>query len=455
MRVIVVGAGPAGLTLAAALAPRGFEVLAVDRDPGPGPDGSWRRRGVMQFEHAHGFRPQVADLLAAEWPDALREWHVLGAERRWFDEPDGRAIPAGIRSRRSVYERALRAASARVDGLARVTGTVSGLIERAGRVSGVLVDDRPERADLVVDAAGRGGRVLRAPVRGTRRRECAITYATRTYRRHPDAPPGPLSNPIVWGGTFPGYQAMVFPHEDRHLSVVILRSPRDPALAPLRHVDAFDEACRHIPAIAAWTDPRHAEPTGPVLVGAALRNEYRPQLRRPGLVALGDAVATTTPTAGRGVALCSMQIRALLDLVDDGADPATIASPFGRWCDEHLRPWVDDHIAEDAETARRLRGADLDLRRPLTSRAIVDAGERDSRIATTARGFLAMTALPASLRPAEPLARAVYRSGWRPALADGPSSDELAAIIRRSRPAAEGRRIRDLGREVGVRARND
>ena len=66
MDVIIVGAGPAGLTLGAALARRRHRVVAVDRDPGPAPDGSWRRRGVMQFEQAHGFRPQVRDLLLAD-----------------------------------------------------------------------------------------------------------------------------------------------------------------------------------------------------------------------------------------------------------------------------------------------------------------------------------------------------------------------------------------------------
>ena len=36
MDVIVVGAGPTGLTCGAALARRGHRVVAIDRDPGPG-----------------------------------------------------------------------------------------------------------------------------------------------------------------------------------------------------------------------------------------------------------------------------------------------------------------------------------------------------------------------------------------------------------------------------------
>ena len=36
----------------------------------------------------------------------------------------------------------------------------------------------------------------------------------------------------------------------------------------------------------------------------------------------------------------------------------------------------------------------------------------------------------------EERARAVYQTGWRPPVADGPSRDELAAIIRSSRLVA-------------------
>ena len=43
--------------------------------------------------------------------------------------------------------------------------------------------------------------------------------------------------------------------------------------------------------------------------------------------------------------------------------------------------------------------------------------------------YLSMAALPASLGPAEHIAREVYAGGWRPAYHPGPSRDELAAIV--------------------------
>ena len=98
MKIVIIGAGPTGLTLGAALARRGHGVVAVDPDPGPEPDGTWRRRGVMQFEHAHGFRPQVRELLLAEWPEAYDEWIGLGARGAHRRDPRlsarrGHALP--------------------------------------------------------------------------------------------------------------------------------------------------------------------------------------------------------------------------------------------------------------------------------------------------------------------------------------------------------------------------
>jgi len=387
----------------------------------------------MQFEHAHGFRPQVRDLLLAEWPDAYDEWVRLGAEPISFELPNGRPGGTVVRSRRSTYERALRAAAGRIRGLTLRAGHVDGLIERQGRVAGAVIDGSAWDADLVVDASGRTARIG-GSVHDELGGDCGIAYVNRCYRLHDGAAPGPLTMPIAWGGTFAGYQAIVFPHERGHFSVVIVRPTTDIALLLLRHRDAFDVACRSIPALAEWTDPDRSAPTSDVLVGGRLRNVYREQRRVPGLVAVGDSVSTTTPTAGRGVAMTSMQIGALLDLLDGGTDPLTIAEPFGDWCDEQIRPWVEDHISRDTEAVLRLQGADIELSRPLTSTAIVDAAQADQRILEHVGRFLGMTALPATLAPAEPLARAAYASGWRPPYSEGPSRDELVALLESTTP---------------------
>ena len=48
-----------------------------------------------------------------------------------------------------------------------------------------------------------------------------------------------------------------------------------------------------------------------------------------------------------------------------------------------------------------------------------------------------MTALPDALDPVEPLARAVYESGWRPSLPSYPTRDDLAAIVAEREPQTE------------------
>jgi hypothetical protein len=244
-----------------------------------------------------------------------------------------------------------------------------------------------------------------------------------------------MSGPLGFIGQFDGYQVLVFLHEKDHFSVVLVRPTADAALRSLHSEAAYEAACRAIPVLAEWTDPARAFPTSDVLVGGALRNVYRRQTRLPGLVTLGDAVATTTPTRGRGVAMACLQIEALLHLLDGGADPVTVADPFGDWCDVNIEPWVADHIAIDGRMVRRWKGEDLDLSEPLTSDLIADAVEAEPRIGQYAAGYFAMTALPATLRQAEPLARRVYEIGWRAPYAPGPSRDELVGVIERAASA--------------------
>lgn len=238
-----------------------------------------------------------------------------------------------------------------------------------------------------------------------------------------------MGSPIAYMADFDGYQCLVFLHEGGHFSVVIVRPTADAALKALRLVAAFERACRAIPVLAEWTRPDRAQPTSRVLVGGALRNVYRSQAGMPGLVSVGDSVATTTPTRGRGIAMACMQVTALLALLDDGADPVTVGGPFGAGATAPSNPGWPTTSRFDGGMVRRWQGEDLDLSIPLTSDAIAAAADADPRIGEHAAGYFEMTALPQSLRPAEALARAVYRGGWRPAYAPGPTRDELVDVI--------------------------
>ena len=438
VRVAIIGAGPAGLFASAGLARRGHKVTAVERDPGPAADGTWPRRGVMQFHHAHAFRHQVAQALQQELPEALQRWLAAGAEPVRLRMPDGAEIPMGVRSRRITFERALRASALDEPGLQIRRGHVEDVTSRGGRADGIRVDGLRLPADLVIDASGRAGRATR-PLRpeAASGGPCGIAYVDRQYQLHPGAGPGPLANPIAWQADLDGYQAIIFLHEQGIFSVLLVRPTADPVLSQLRHEAAFTAACRAIPGLADWTDPDRARPITPVLPGGPLLNAYRGQTRRdgrlalPGLVFAGDAVATTTPTFGRGITTTLLQAQQLLRLTDEhGADIDTAGESFDGWCAEQIKPWVDDHVHMDESTRRRWAGEDVDVSLPLPSDLILAAAEADPVIRAATGGYLAMTALPSSLRAVEPRARALYASGWRPRLAPGPNRNQLADIVR-------------------------
>jgi hypothetical protein len=246
-------------------------------------------------------------------------------------------------------------------------------------------------------------------------------------------------SPIAWQADLDGYQAIIFIHERGMFSVLLVRPTADRALSQLRHEAAFTAACQAIPGLADWIDPARSQPTTPVLPGGPLLNAYRGQtgpggrLALPGLVFAGDAVATTTPTFGRGLITTLLQAQQLLRLIDEhGSDIEAVGESFDAWCTEQIKPWVDDHILMDEATRRRWAGEDIDLHRPLPSDLILAAAQADPAIRAATIGYLRMTALPASLRAVEPRARARYATGWRPSPAPGPSRGELAGIVDRA-----------------------
>ncbi len=436
MRTAIVGAGPTGLFLGTALARRGHQVTIVDRDPGPRSDGTWPRRGVMQFHHAHGFRGQVVDALDQELPEAGERWRAAGATAVTMAGAQA-GLTLGMRSRRQTFEAALRKTAAEQPGLELRLGHVDDVTSTRGCADGLRVDGEHLPADLVIDASGRSSRVTRdlraVPTIGG---PCGIAYVDRQYQLHEGAEPGPLLNPLAWQATFDGYQVLIFVHERGIFSVLLIRPTVDRDLVELRHEAAFEAACRVIPGLSDWTDPDRSHPITDVLPGGLLMNWYRDQrgpdggLALPGLLFVGDSVCTTTPNFGRGIATSLLQAREALRLLDaHGADLVTVAESFDSWTDKHMKPWVEDHVLMDDSLRRRWTGEDVDLSRRLPSDLIMAAAEVDPEITPAIGPYAAMQAGPSSLDAVEPRARAVYETGWRPAPAPGPTRAELVDVV--------------------------
>jgi 2-polyprenyl-6-methoxyphenol hydroxylase-like FAD-dependent oxidoreductase len=429
VRTLIVGAGPTGLFIAIALARRGGEVVVVDRDPGPETTEVWRRKGVMQFHHAHSFRPQVVEALRLEMPDVLDDLAAAGATVA----QGGSHGPGVLHCRRMVFERVLRARAAVEPGITVATGHVEGILAEGGRAVGLKAQRRTIKGDLVIDASGRASRVtagIRPPPEGG---PCGAAYVTRQYRLHNGLPGGPVNSPVGLSLSFPGYWAIVFLHDNRTFSVNLVHDGTDHRLRELRHDFVFESVVGQIPVLAEWVAPQTSSAITSVLPGGRLYNTYRGQLNEsgrpalPGLISVGDAVCTTTPLAGRGIALSFLQARELVRLLDEHrTDLHSCTMEFDQWCIDRIKPWFDDHNYVDIERLNRWSGQDIDLSRPLPSDLIVAAADADPGLRRVVAAYVTMDALPASLAPAEPRARAIYADGWRPVSPPGPSIEQIA-----------------------------
>src|SRR6266568_3773461 len=176
--------------------------------------------------------------------------------------------------------------------------------------------------------------------------------------------------------------------------------------------------------------------SGSIRTGARLLNSYRGHLTDDGtvgvhgLIFVGDAVLTTNPAAGRGVTTSMMQARQLLAILDEhGHDFDAATHDFDQWCVENMRPWFDDHVRWDASLLSRWRGEDIDFSQPLTSDLICSVAEVDPSVMPVVGAYWSMLAGPSVLSGIEQRARERLESGFRPAVPEGPTRDELADLI--------------------------
>ena len=399
MKIVVIGAGLAGLSAAIAAGRRGHDVVVVDRDDHPPPPAAsdafdaWARSGVGHFRQPHTFLGLGRKTLYDHAPDIVGRLLAVGASE--FDQrtllPDVEFGPddaelGTILCRRPVFEAVLREVASETPGVTVASGVVvDGLVARprGGGVDivGVHADGSTVDADLVIDASGRTSKTRSwleaagAELADRQQGDCGIVYFSRHFRLRPDAerPAGAY----VFGGPRGdlGYLAFaVMVGDQRTFSIVIVTRPEDTDFKPLRNADAWLALAQQVPALADWVDPGRSEPISPVLFMGRLNNTIQPLhaslggLR--GIRTIGDALSHVNPTVALGAAVSLEHGFAMGPLLDEHGDVGELSEAFEAHFLPELQARFNAVSAEDSERLRMWAGEIADPFDPNESLAL-------------------------------------------------------------------------------------
>src|SRR3954451_637131 len=358
-RVVIIGAGVAGLTAALALSRIGAEVVVVDRDEPPPPAGEpedafteWARPQVVQGRQPHNFLARTVLQFRQNAPDVL---DMLAGHGVVADPGPMALIPedsrvagddeiAWLPTRRLVFELLLRRYVEQQPGVqVRARAVVRGLSstpdgpDRRPRLRGVVLDDGTAlAADWVVDASGRRGAIpdlldeIGAAPMPRRSQPCGLTYYSRHFRLLDDTPPwmagGVRSDepPLYFSG---------FAGDSRTVCFLLAPPTWDRDMTALRHVECWDAVARSLPSMADWLDEARTTPITDVLAMAGHHNV----LREPvvdgmptvlGYLPVGDALCVTDPIYAWGASLAITQAFAAAGALARHADPVDVVRDY-------------------------------------------------------------------------------------------------------------------------------
>lgn len=391
-RVLVIGAGMAGLCTALALAPTGRQVTLVERDPPP-PAGDadaafrdWNRRGVGHLRHSHAFLARLRSLIRDEHRPLLDDLLAAGCREIAFSEmltdlhkPRYRpqAIDADmvvLTSRRTTLELIMRRYVERLAGVTIRSETfvrelvvntpASGPID----VTGVRLEDGEVlEADLVVDAAGRTSgaceqlRALGAPIAEVSE-SAGILYFTRHYRLRPGQAEPPRGASPASGDL--GYMKFgVFPADNGCFSITICVPEIEFEMRKaIVDPEVFDSLCRQIPGLVPWLEPERTEGVSKVFGMGDLHSRWRDlvvdgQPAVTGFFALGDGLVRTNPLYGRGCSFAAVSAYLLRDTLQETTDPSARAVGYHTRLQTEIRPYYDNMLEQDRAAVRRARQA--------------------------------------------------------------------------------------------------
>jgi len=396
-RVVVIGAGMAGLWTAMALAGPDREITVLDRDPPP-PDGGadvafeeWQRRGVGHLRHSHAFLARLRTIVRDRHPALLEALKAEGCRELGFEggltaQHKAKYVPAPIdadlailTSRRTTLELVMRRYAQGLPGVTLKPQTfVKNLIVEPGappKVTGVVLEDGSElAADFVVDAAGRTSSAFEhlAAAGATipeSAEPCGVIYFTRHYRLNPGCEEPPRTRAGTTGDL--GYLKFgVFPGDNGCFSITLCAPEVEEEMRKaIVDPEIFDAMCRELPGVAPWVDPARTTPTSRVFGMGQLESRWReltPNSRPAvlGFFPVGDSVVRTNPLYGRGCSFAAVSAYLLADALASTSHPAARLMVYRDSLERELRAYYDFMRKADQGAIRRARAALLPAAKP-------------------------------------------------------------------------------------------
>lgn len=389
-RIVVVGGGIGGLSLALLLGREGHQVTVCERDPAAVPLSveeawtGWRRPGTPQARLGHAFLAGFRRELRRRLPDVLDAVLASGAPEldmtMWMaDGPQQMPEDAElfmVRARRPVVEAVLRRATEAEPSVQVRSGChVHGLLadpprpRDVPRVAGVATSSGAISADVVVVSGGRSVPVARwfEAIGATAPREQAESCGSACYTRYFRMLNADNDDPrIDTGPTIhrdPGYLLYEVWGADNHTFACEIAVPvSDRPLKRLRDEATWMAAAAAMPEWQEWIDPERSQPITP---GVDVMGNERNTLRRfveddrplaLGVHVIGDARCQTDSLYAWGCGNALMTAAAVADAIaehptDEEAQALSVAAVV----DEELEGRYAYSVARNRARDRALR----------------------------------------------------------------------------------------------------